>query len=383
MQVLKAALATAVLLSMTLAGCSGSGGGGSGFSVKESGGEYTFTAAGSADNYTWDLGDHLTRAYTKSVKHTYDFENGILLVRLVTMKGGVRAEATKELTLGTGVNENAGFVLEGSSNWTVVGQTITFSAHRSTDPDGDALRYTWSCQRTGDAIRKGFHSHPGFGGKPFATPPAGSVFSVNAQGPLPAADRTIPGDLCEGLGTSGRPSLDATITGAFTKGGDYDIYLLASDPVHPTTSGKYRVIVTPAAEKPAEIQVMPFQGTFQAGAGGTVQDLCEPVEEQCTQSFDETQHSFSTPLPAQAGWMELAYDNPTTQMVITCNLERGTTPVATVEGAMNVTLDPKNLPNGSYQVTCSPNAVIPTDPAGVAYTLTVGIDLNIDPFLLY
>lgn len=387
MQVFKAATAAAVLLSMALAGCSGVGGSdGGGFSIKEKDGVYTFTASGSADNYTWDLGDHLTRAYTKSVTHTYDFENGVVPVRLVTMKGEAltRAEYTKEITLGTGINENAGFVLEGGSNWTVLGESVTLSAHRSTDPDGDALRYTWSCQRTGDAIRQSLHSHPGFGGKPFATPPAGSVLSINAQGPLPAADRTVSGDLCDGLGTAGRASLDETITGAFTKSGIYDIYLLASDPVHPTTSGKYRIVVTPPAEKPPEVLVNVFTGTFQAGANGQLQGVCGFLESQCTQTFDEVQHSFATPLPGAGGYMTLAYTDASGAMTITCVLERGETQVATAEGPdANVTLDAAQLSNGSYTVLCKPNAVIPADPEGVTYTLTVAIDLKVDPFLLY
>lgn len=384
MQVLKAATAAAVLLSMALAGCSGGGGSAGGFSIKESDGAYTFTASGSADNYTWDLGDHLTRAYTKSVTHTYDFENGVVPVRLVTMDGEKRSEYTKQITLGTGVNENAGFVLEGGSNWTVLGESVTLSAHRSTDPDGDPLRYTWSCQRTGDAIRQSLHSHPGFGGKPFATPPAGSVLSINAQGPLPAADRTVSGDLCEGLGTAGRASLDETITGAFTKSGIYDIYLLASDPVHPTTSGKYRIVVTPPAEKPPEVQVMPFSGTFRAGSDGTLQAVCTAAGEQCQETFDEITHNFATPLPSAAGWMVLEYTDPTSAMEITCTLSRSNTQVASVQGAgTNATLDPVNLVNGNYNVVCKPNAVIPTDPDGVTYTLTVAFDLKVDPFLLY
>src|SRR5688572_7743311 len=123
MQVLKAATAVAVLLSMALAGCSGGGSDG-GISVKGSDGTYTFTGPGGADNYTWDLGDHLTRAYTKSVTHTYDFENGVVPVTLVTTNGEKKSEFRKEITLGSGLNENAGFVLEGSTNWTILGQSV-------------------------------------------------------------------------------------------------------------------------------------------------------------------------------------------------------------------------------------------------------------------
>ncbi len=384
MHVVKAATAAAVLLSMTLAGCSGIGGGSAeGFSVKGSDGTYTFTSSSSGDNYTWDLGDHLTRAYTKSVTHTYDFANGVVPVTLTVTNGEKKSEYRKELTLGTGTNGNAGFVLEGSSNWTVLGQTVTLSMERSTDPDSDPLRYTWSCQRVSDAVRQAIHAHPGFGGKPFATPPAGSVLSINAQGTLPAADRTVSGDLCEGLGQAGRPSLDETITGAFTKGGIYDIYVLASDPVHPTTSGKYRIVVTPPGEKPAELQAFSFEGAFQAGSDGSLQSVCDTVPEQCDMTFDRITHQFSIGLPGQTGYMELAYEDATSQVKVNCQLNRGQTPLEFVEGPGNVTLAPANLKDGGYNVVCKPAVVIPSSLEGVKYTLKVGIDLNVDPFLIY
>src|SRR5687767_4753719 len=74
-----ALLALAAFLAVGLAGCS-SGGDSGGFSIKapgEPGGKYVFKASGSADNYTWDMGDHLTILYGKEVRHAYDFQNGI------------------------------------------------------------------------------------------------------------------------------------------------------------------------------------------------------------------------------------------------------------------------------------------------------------------
>ena len=385
MQVPQATLAVAALLSVALAGCSGAGGSAGGFSISGSDGTYKFTASGSADNYTWDLGDHLTRAYTKTVEHTYDFTNGVVPVVLTVTKDGKKTEFRKEVTLGTGTNTNAGFVLEGSSNWTVLGEGVTFSAHRSTDPDGDPLRYTWSCQRVSDAVRQAAHTHAGFGGVPFATPAAGAIVSIDAQGPLPAADRTVEGDLCETLGQGGRPTLDTTITGSFAKQGIYDIYLLASDPVHPTTSGKYRVVVTPPAEKPAEQQEFTFEGAFVAGgAGGAAQGVCEIT--QCGQPLDRVSFPFSLTLAAQAGNMSLQYTDPTGALELSCVLNRGETALESMAGpGATVQLDPANLRAGGYSIACeSTTAVVPTTPEGnTPFTVTAKFDLDMDPFKVY
>lgn len=386
MQLLKAALGAALLLSVALAGCSG-GAGAAGIKVSgpNGDGQYTFTATGGGDNFTWDLGDHLTRAYGKKVTHTYDFDSGVVPVVLTVKTGESTKEYRKEITLGSGTNEEASFVLEGSTNWTVLGEAVTFSAARSTDPEGDPLRYTWSCQRVSDAVRQSPHVHSGFGGKPFATPPAGTVLAINALGPLPAPDRTVTGDLCDSLGPGGRPSLDATIQGSFSKSGVYDIYLLASDPVHPTTSGKYRIVATPEAERPPEILTIPFQGTFTAGGGdGTLYTVCSTAQ-QCTQTYDYAEHSFSLSLLGQAGYVTLDYDDPSGLTNVTWVLKRGDSDVAAGNGAgSNVTLNPTNLKAASYKLEVRVGTGAPvTPPNGLTYDIKVVVDLDLDPFKVY
>jgi hypothetical protein len=374
-----ALLATTVTLAVGLAGCSS--GDDSGFSIKapgSPGGEYVFTASGSADNYTWDLGDRLTTLYGKSVRHTYDFANGKITVTLTMKKGDKSEDIQKPLTLGTGTNGLPTFVLEGQRNWTVVGETVKFSARSSTDPDGDPLRYTWSCVRTGDAVRQPSHSHPGFQGVPFASAPAGSVTAINAVGELPAADRKPSGDLCEALGASSRPSRDATIEGSFTRTGIYDIYLLASDPVHPTTSGKYHFVITSPEERPEPIYQESFSGNLQGGSNGVLQGASEPGE--LGQSFDQASHQFTLPLDGKGGWVttEYAGNDPTTLATISWTLKRGTVLIAEGEGnGSNVTLPEGDMKAATYSL------LVNLQGPGEGYTIRVAVPLDRDPFKVY
>jgi major membrane immunogen (membrane-anchored lipoprotein) len=376
-----ALVAAAAFLSAGLAGCSS--GDKSGFSVKAPsapGGEYVFTANGSADNYTWDLGDRLTVAYGKSVHHTYDFKNGAITVTLTAKKGAQSEESRQALTLGTGQNAQPTFILEGQTNWTVTGETVRFSAAKSTDPDGDPLRYTWSCVRTGDAKRQPTHTHPGFGGVPFATPPAGTVTAQNAVGALPTPDRKPSGDLCEALGNGGKPSKDTTIEGAFTKTGIYDIYLLASDPVHPTTSGKYHFAVTTPDERPAKVWTQSFSGNLQGGSNGVLQGVGDQAGSG--QRFDEDLHTFTLPLTGFQGWAATTV-TPTLQgadagSTVTWTLSRGTVQVAAYDGtAANVTLPAAEMKASGYTLR------VDLQGAGASYTVDLAIPLDLDPFKVY
>src|ERR1041385_3892737 len=349
-----ALLAATAFLAVALAGCSS--GDKSGFSVKapsSPGGEYVFTANGSADNYTWDLGDRLTTAYGKSVHHTYDFKNGAITVTLTAKKGGQSEESRQALTLGTGQNGQPTFILEGQTNWTITGETVRFSAAKSTDPDGDPLRYTWSCVRTGDAKRLPTHVHPGFGGVPFASPPAGTVTARNAVGALPNPDRKLSGDLCDALGSGGKPGKDSTIEGAFTKTGIYDIYLLASDPVHPTTSGKYHMAVTTPEERPPRVFTVSFSGNLQGGNNGTLQSVATTAQQ--SGSYDEDLHTFSLPLTGFQGWS-------------------ATTVTPAVPG------DPAT---GTEMKAAGYTLKVDVVGGGAQYTIDIAVPLDLDPFKVY
>jgi hypothetical protein len=373
--------AAAAFLAAGLAGCSSPDKGG--FEVKAPsapGGEYVFTANGSADNYTWDLGDRLTTAYGKQVRHTYDFKNGAITVTLTAKKGGQAEESRQAITLGTGQNAQPTFILEGQTNWTVTGETVRFSAAKSTDPDGDPLRYTWSCVRTGDAKRQPTHTHPGFGGVPFATPPAGTVTARNAVGPLPSPDRKLTGDLCDGLGSGGKPGKDATIEGSFTRTGIYDLYLLASDPVHPTTSGKYHFAVTTPDERPARLFTASFTGNLTGGSNGSLQSVFTTVP--AGGSYDEALHPFSLPLTGFQGWatttVTATVPGGEPGSTLTWTLSRGTVPVATYDGSnANVTLPGAEMKAAGYTLK------VDLQGGGVTYTVDIGIPLDLDPFKVY
>jgi major membrane immunogen (membrane-anchored lipoprotein) len=374
-----ALVAAAAFLSAALAGCSSSDQ--EGFSVKAPsapGGEYVFTANGDADNYTWDLGDRLTTASGKTVRHTYDFQNGVVTVTLVAKTGDRTKESRQTITLGTGQNAQPTFILEGQTNWTVTGEPIRFSAAKSTDPDGDPLRYTWSCVRTGDAKRQPAHSHPGFNGVPFATPPAGTVTAQNAVGPLPEATRKLDGDLCEALGSGGRPGKDAVIEGAFTATGIYDIYLLASDPVHPTTSGKYRFVVSTPEERPAPLWTQSFTCSLSGGSNGALQGLAGQAGAPGT--YDQCVHPFSLPLGGVGGWATTTYVEQAAPGggTLAWTLRRGQVQVATggADGE-NVTLPAGEMKSAGYTLEVNLQGT------GVDYRIDLAVPLDMDPFKVY
>ncbi len=368
-----------LLAAVALAGCSEDAG--TGFTVKapaEGAGPFVFTAQMKADNYTWDLGDRLTAKYGKQVEHTYDFANGQITVRLKATTGGKVTESSQVLVLGDGQNAAPVLVLEGQTNWAVVGETVKFSGAASTDSDGDALRFSWNCIRTGDAVRQGVgHSHGGGGGVPYGTPSAGSVESRTATGPLPAADRSVAGDLCDALGAGGRPSLDATIEGAFEKTGVYDVIMLASDPKTPTTSGRFTLYVTDPAERPSPVQVETFSGLFQGGAGGSFQSVCDTPGQSC----DQARYSFSLPLAALVSFVNLTWghvqglEGTPADNSVTASLLRGE----------NVVLAPSSEPQVVEGLTASTYTVLVTLVQGVQvnYEVQVTTYLNLDPTAVY
>jgi hypothetical protein len=302
-------LVTALLAATALAGCSSTGNG-TAFDVTPPaapGGAYAFEASVSADNYTWDLGDHLTTLYGKSVSHAYDFTNGKITVVLHAKTGKDTKDYSQSLILGTGKNDPATFLFESSSNWTIPGETVTFSARGSHDPEADPLRFSWSCNYVQAAEKKPIHTHPSYG-VPFATTPAGSVTSGLARSPLPPADVTYPGDFCDAMGTGTAPSTHATtIAGKFAKTGVYDIYLIAADPAHPTTSGSFRIVVSAPGDRPEAVLHFAYGDgqDLKGGSGGSLQGVCSQLNQGTCDQFSER---FSLPLNGLGGNATLTFD---------------------------------------------------------------------------
>lgn len=383
MQKLRALLLALASTTLALAGCTGSSS--DGFTVKagDALGTYVFTAGAGADNYTWDLGDHLTTAYGKSVTHTYDFTNGNITVTLKAKTGTETKQTAQSLVVGTGKNEKAVFIMEAQTDWGIIGEPLKFSASRSHDPESDPLRYSWSCLRTADAVRLAPHYHPPLPGTNFATAPAGSVTAAKATGPLPAADTTYTGDFCDALGTGTAPSTHATtIQGTFTRTGKYTVFLLASDPVHPTVSGSFNIIVTKPDERPSPTQVYHFTGKFQGGASGTAQQACTTGSLGTCDAFDG---SFQLPLNGSQGNVTMTYDAGAAAGLpaankVTWSIKNGPVEVAKGSGATPETVEllPARLTTSVFNVHVQLDQGRDTQ-----WDLVVTVQLNMDPTNIY
>ena len=348
-------------VSTALAGCGSSGDPIEVTAPDAPGGAYTFEANVEADNYTWDLGDHLTVRYGKSVTHAYDFKDGKIVVGLRARGGSGAGDYSTTLTLGSGNNGKPTFILEAGQNWTVPGEAVKFSARLSTDPDNDPLRYSWSCIKVQEAVRQPVHTHPGQGGVPFGSAPAGSVTSGLAVDALPAATMEIPGDLCDALGTGTDPSTQAqTIQGAFANTGVYDVYLLASDPVHPTVSGQFRIWVTNPGERPDPTFRQHYEGSFQGGTG-SLQPTCDTlnttVPEFPAGNCDLVIRTFRLPLAGRGGALNVTFDvgpanNEAVDNRIAVELKKGSKLVAGNAGRPgSFALDRNLLSDDVYSVT--------------------------------
>jgi len=401
MHPLKALLVLFPLLATGLAGCGGTtstpGDCGEGFCIlapATAGGAYTFTASVTADNYTWDLGDNLGLVYGKQVEHTYDVVNAKLTPRLYA-KTGTETHLYKQdgaVRLGTMVNAAATFLLEAQTNWAVTGERVRFSARSSHDPDGDAMRFAWACQRNKDAVRLVPHTH-GALPPPFISPPAGSVTSGVANHTLPAPDRSFDAaqDFCAQLGTVGHQPLsrgDMTIEGTFAQQGLYSIFLIAADPAHPTVSGQFDFVVTPPADRPNATIQYPFEGDFIAGAGTATgqqnaQTACDAA--MLGKTCDVYNGQFSMPLGASVSYVNFTYQAAPASGVpdayqASWELLRGQDPVKSGGPAQGTTVVDGVLTPLPATYTMRVKA-----DAGANFHFKVNVDahMDLDPYKLY
>ncbi|MES2155901.1 MAG: PKD domain-containing protein [bacterium] len=392
----------AVLLGATgLAGCGGLAGSScDGFCMTppaDPSGAYAFRADVAADEYLWDFGDHTT-ASGHDVMHSFPFRDGKVNVRL-TAKSADGARAFQQpITLGTGTNKAPTFLLEAQTDWAAVGESVTFSAAGSTDPEHDPLLFSWSCQRVGEAIRLAEHydnARP-----PPITPSAGSIASGRANHTLPEATKSYSGDLCDSLGHIGDHALSAdaqTVKGTFQRPGKYMVFLEAADATHPTVSGSFSLVVTPASERPAARYAFPFAGTLTAGtqsatgADPPLQTGCNKLPEK--PRCDIFLGNFSLPLGASSSWINLTYDRGTAGQPpvagtpgeaaayeVTWELLRSGFVIASGGPAQDTTFLPGSATPFSGNFTAR---VTLRQGANVAFTWSMESHIEADPYKLY
>ncbi len=106
----------------------------------------TFNASGSYDpngyivNYTWNFGDgNLTTITTPVITHVYTSTGVYTVILTITDNDGYTDTATVTVTLGT---PKASFTY--TPKFPIVGQTITFNASDSYDPNGYIVSYVWN-----------------------------------------------------------------------------------------------------------------------------------------------------------------------------------------------------------------------------------------------
>lgn len=413
MRILGAVVAALAMASVALAGCgSAPSGGTDAIRVENLGapggpGPYRFTALVASDGeYTWDLGDHLTVKTGPSVEHTYDFKDsapdrrgqpGNVTVTLRVVDAGAAKAHTVSFRLGTGLNKSPTFVLDSQTNWAVLGEPVTFSAARSSDADGDTLRYSWQCLvATPDEklVNKGLHAHPGLAA--YKPPSAGSVTSYLAANlTLPEPTQVFSGDLCDALSAGTDPSTAAaTIQGSFSRRGLYKVFLYGSDGAHAQVSGSFDVYVTRPDERPAPWQRHTFLANLTAGldpanAGVGLESFCDQVPAGPAQqeACDHVTWSFDFALPPLEGYFNVTYNDkapgaPAATNNVTWALKRGgasgSTVVSGTSPSGHATIPAAYLLPGEFTVD-----VRLKHGSQVKVQVQVDARLNIDPQLLY
>ncbi len=96
---------------------------------------------GNITSYDWDFGDGSDAASGREVDYTYSEAGTYNVVLEVKDNSGNSSNTTKQLIVGDGSTPIASFTISPSSP--KVGNTVTFNASESSDPDGDIEDYYW------------------------------------------------------------------------------------------------------------------------------------------------------------------------------------------------------------------------------------------------
>lgn len=269
---LRVVFAAAMLMAVAMAGCTEAGEGTGAIRVVSRPDDaatqpFVLEAAVAADEYSWEMGDGRPKLSGQRVEHVYGVQQGTFTVKLTTVTAG---EATThdplKLEFGAGTNAAPDLVMAFEWLWVQVGENVTISGARSSDPDGDPLLFDFFCQRKSDiALAGAGHAHAGAGGVQYGSGSAAVIPVVALNGTdVPQASGTVAGDFCAGM-SRGAFTEDGTIRGAFERNGLYEVTMLAKDPGHPALPGAALVYVSDAPRQtPWENHT--FDGDIQLGA---------------------------------------------------------------------------------------------------------------------
>lgn len=221
---------------------------------------FTFRAEGGVSDPTWDFGDGTT-SKGRDATHTYAVTNGLFSVVLTgTDASGKAVRAGKQLTVGNGKNAPpvAGFAVPATVAANV---PIRVDANATIDPDGDALKVTWTLAPPTGAGAPPTGGHANHGGHLFESFTVTSDAGHGGGGdePEPAAART---------------PIDTGLFGAgLSKAVKFDlpgVYTIHCHP-HPWMIGKVVVETQAPPQASAEIAEYSYQPhKLRVAPGGTI-----------------------------------------------------------------------------------------------------------------
>ncbi|HLE98172.1 MAG TPA: PKD domain-containing protein [Candidatus Thermoplasmatota archaeon] len=116
---------------------------------------FTFDASpskGDGLSYAWDIGAVAKKSGVK-ITHKFGFTDATIPIKLtVTDTKGQTATSAKTIRLGTGKNTGPVASVFATPNWVKPGDKVAFDASATTDPEGDAVTYTFGYAEAGGSV---------------------------------------------------------------------------------------------------------------------------------------------------------------------------------------------------------------------------------------